>query len=606
MHQILEQPGLAHEFGVSAVLGDASVRNHQQPLTILHRGQPVGDEDDRAPTEIFFDGLLDQLLAERVERAGGFIEDETLRLGQQGAGDGKPLALAAGKRRAAFAHARGEPAGQLGDEFPRVGQFAGMADGGIGGVGPGDPDVVAHGCPENKWILRDDAELLAQIAGLKFPQVHAAEAHRPGLRVVEPEEELRERGLARAGRTDKGETLPVRNRERQIAQHRLPCHIGEIHLFKNNFSFRGDGQRGALRVGCRTGRIQHHADAVDRGLGAAPQAERLEHHLNRIIEPDERRQARGHSAEVDVPAEITPSARRQQGRIAKVAEGLLLHVLDVAEHIAFVGLAADDQRLPVEILRHLVLHRIELHGLVAAQHVGDPAADVALGRLEIAVDLLHLFAGADHQRHAGEGRGHQHQRHQPVPPPEHPEGHQHGDDGPRHVHRRVLEELHDVVQRRAEEVAEQLTRRMLAVEAQAEVADVPEKLAAQGEHHALAHPGEHPVARVPGRHARDERHHEEARNQPAEPLPALGGGQAGFFQHLGEQPFRHEVLQGDGGAMDAVEQQRADQQPAVPQKKRPDVPAEGVGRGRGRHEDLVHHETHETHETKRKKLATDD
>jgi len=70
-------------------------------------------------------GGLDELLAFGVEVAGGFVEDEDLRLGEDGAGDGEALLLAAG---------------ELDDELVGVGA-AGVFEAAVG-------DVVADGAIE--------------------------------------------------------------------------------------------------------------------------------------------------------------------------------------------------------------------------------------------------------------------------------------------------------------------------------------------------------------------------------------------------------------------------------------------------------------------------
>jgi hypothetical protein len=57
--------------------------------------KPVGDDEGRAPLHQLAQPGLDHGLGLGIERTGGLVEDEDARLRQQGAGNGKPLALPA-------------------------------------------------------------------------------------------------------------------------------------------------------------------------------------------------------------------------------------------------------------------------------------------------------------------------------------------------------------------------------------------------------------------------------------------------------------------------------------------------------------------------------
>ena len=78
------------------------------------------------------EALLDQPLALGVEVAGGLVEDEDPRVGQHGAGDGQPLALAAAQAHAALADQGVVAVGQPVDELGGVGGLGGVCDPGRG------------------------------------------------------------------------------------------------------------------------------------------------------------------------------------------------------------------------------------------------------------------------------------------------------------------------------------------------------------------------------------------------------------------------------------------------------------------------------------------
>ena len=85
-------------------------------------------------------------LALGVERAGGLVEQQDRRVLQEGAGDGDPLALAAGEARARLADQGVVAVRQGGDEVVGGGGAGGGLDLGRGRARPGVGDVGARWC----------------------------------------------------------------------------------------------------------------------------------------------------------------------------------------------------------------------------------------------------------------------------------------------------------------------------------------------------------------------------------------------------------------------------------------------------------------------------
>src|SRR5262249_61975129 len=69
------------------------------------RGQPVGDGDRRAAAREALEGTRQAGLGGRIDGTGGFVEHETRRVGDVGAGQGDELALPGRQVLAAFADA---------------------------------------------------------------------------------------------------------------------------------------------------------------------------------------------------------------------------------------------------------------------------------------------------------------------------------------------------------------------------------------------------------------------------------------------------------------------------------------------------------------------
>ena len=121
--------------------------------------QAVGDDERGAALEQAGQALLDQSLALAVEVAGGLVEDQDARVGQQRPGDGQPLALAAAEPHAALADER----------LVAVVADASMNSCGVGGrrrpaaICAGGPavavgDVLGDRAVEQEHVLLDDAE----------------------------------------------------------------------------------------------------------------------------------------------------------------------------------------------------------------------------------------------------------------------------------------------------------------------------------------------------------------------------------------------------------------------------------------------------------------
>src|SRR5690606_5213820 len=111
-------------------------------------GDAVGDDEDGAVAgggEEFPD---DAGLPAFVDRAGGLVEDEDRGVGEQGPGQGEPLALAAGKGGAAFAEDGGVSVGQGGDLVVHAGRAGRPGQFVVGGVGCGQAQIRGDGVVE--------------------------------------------------------------------------------------------------------------------------------------------------------------------------------------------------------------------------------------------------------------------------------------------------------------------------------------------------------------------------------------------------------------------------------------------------------------------------
>ena len=113
-------------------------------------------------------------------------------IGDQRAGDGDALALAARQAAAALADDGVVAFRQLEDEVVRAGQLAAAITRSIGIAGSAKRDVLAHRAVEQDVLLQHDADLAAQPGRIDQGEIDAVDQHAAALRHVEPLHQLGE------------------------------------------------------------------------------------------------------------------------------------------------------------------------------------------------------------------------------------------------------------------------------------------------------------------------------------------------------------------------------------------------------------------------------
>ena len=117
-----------HQLGVRALFHQPAVVQHHDAVGLLHRGQAVRDDQRGAVLHGRFERRLHHALALRVQRAGGFVEQQQRRVLEHGARDRDALALPAREPHAALAQEGVVTLGQLVNEL--VGERGVLLSGG--------------------------------------------------------------------------------------------------------------------------------------------------------------------------------------------------------------------------------------------------------------------------------------------------------------------------------------------------------------------------------------------------------------------------------------------------------------------------------------------
>jgi hypothetical protein len=216
---------------VRAGFHDAALVQHDNHVGVQNGREPVRDANGRAALHQFVERGLHGAFGFGVERAGGFVQDQNRRVLQNGAGDGEALALAAGKRDAFFADDGVEALGFLHDEIVGVGVFGGGDDFVVRRAEPAQLDVPADGVVEQNVFLRDDGDLVPQVARGNLAQIHAADFDRAACGVVKTQEQVGERGFAGAAGADERDELAGLDGEVDVVQDRFFA-VVEIEVLK--------------------------------------------------------------------------------------------------------------------------------------------------------------------------------------------------------------------------------------------------------------------------------------------------------------------------------------------------------------------------------------
>ena len=192
--------------------------------------------------------VLDLRFCQRVKRAGRLVQNEDGRIFEKDPRDGDALLLPAGEQRAAFADVGVEAVGHGHDVVVDLGPLRRLDDLVHLGVGLAVADVLKDGIGEQEDLLLHDADRAAQALLRHAAHVQPVDGDAAGRDVVKAWDELAERALAAAGRTDDGDGLPGRDLQRHIVQHGQIAFVAEAHVVHADLAARTAEVDGVRRV----------------------------------------------------------------------------------------------------------------------------------------------------------------------------------------------------------------------------------------------------------------------------------------------------------------------------------------------------------------------
>mmetsp|Transcript_8501 Transcript_8501/g.28495 ORF Transcript_8501/g.28495 Transcript_8501/m.28495 type:complete len:205 (-) Transcript_8501:1223-1837(-) len=181
------------------LLDDGPSLEHKDDVSMCNGREPMGDNERRPSLAHLLQRSLDLILRVRVQRAGGLVEENDLRILQDGPGDSHPLLLSPGQLQAPLPYPRLVLVGEVHDRVMHSSNPSGfhylLQSCILPAVGQVVPDCVV----EQHSVLRHDADGLSQRLLFDLADIHAINAHGSlflRVQLVEAHEQTRDGALA--------------------------------------------------------------------------------------------------------------------------------------------------------------------------------------------------------------------------------------------------------------------------------------------------------------------------------------------------------------------------------------------------------------------------
>ena len=302
-----------------ALFDQLAALEHDDAVRVGHARKTVGDDQRGAAALQMIERLLDGRFVFRVNTRQGFVQHQDRCVLEQRAGDGQALALPARQAHAALTDERRVAIGQLENELMRVGGAARRLQLLRCGPRPRDVQVVSDAAIKQVRVLRNHGDLASQHVDRQVAQVVSVEQHATLLRIDEAQQQVDQRGLARARRPDHTQAPARLQLERHVGESRASAagiakrHVVEPH---NGLQLRGRARRGRrLHLGDRVEQLVQPARGGDGQHAAVKQLDQVTQRAEHFDAQQQDHQQRGERqlASLDTDRAPTECDRRPRG-----------------------------------------------------------------------------------------------------------------------------------------------------------------------------------------------------------------------------------------------------------------------------------------------------
>ena len=389
-HELRIDAALAHQLGMLALLGDMAAVEHEDAVAIDDAGQAVRQDERRAALHQPVERFLDHRLVLGIDGGQGLVEHQDRRVAQQRAGDGHPLALAAGELDALFADDGRVALRQALDEVVNVGGPGRVLHLLARGARPAEADILLDRAVEQERVLVHDRDQRADLRKGQRAQIVAAQQDAALIGIVEAQQQAHDRRLAAARGADEAQPLASGRREVQPLVHGAArAGIGEAHVLEGNGGRQQPIETGRRRVDHRRRVVE---DAVDALRGGEADHALVQHRAQLAHRPedldaqhqDDQQRGERHGTGLD-PRGAVDQRRRRAARDRRVGDAArqrvgAQHPHGAAEQIAGfpLELVGAGLALAERLQRRQPLDRIEELGgeRFVGRHARDRGAHV--------------------------------------------------------------------------------------------------------------------------------------------------------------------------------------------------------------------------------------
>ena len=213
-----------------------TVIQHDDLVGVADGTDPLSDNDLGGAGEILPEGPADFGIGGGVHGAGAVVQDENLRLLQDGTGDAEPLFLAAGDVDAALAQVSFQSLGHPADELIGAGRLTGRPDLFVAGRFIPPQKVFPDCAGEQGVLLEHHGDGVAQVFQAVVPHIPTAHQHPAGGDVVQAGDQLHQGGLGRTGAPQNAHCRAGGDGEVDIGEDQIVLFsiIAEVHMVEDH------------------------------------------------------------------------------------------------------------------------------------------------------------------------------------------------------------------------------------------------------------------------------------------------------------------------------------------------------------------------------------
>ena len=230
LHELAVTALALKELGVGAGLHDAALLDNGDEVGRGNGGEPMGNDQSRAPGEDGEERLADEGFALGVEGTGGFVEDKDVGLGEDGTGNADALPLSATEEGAPVADRGVVALRQLEDEVVGVGYAGSLLNLAVGGLRHAVGYIVADGIVEKEGVLRHYADVPAEGRGEIGLDGATVDEYLAGGGFMETHEEVGKGGFAGTRTAHQGHSGATRHGEVDAMQDFGAGEVAEMQV----------------------------------------------------------------------------------------------------------------------------------------------------------------------------------------------------------------------------------------------------------------------------------------------------------------------------------------------------------------------------------------